>query len=142
MRFFPVFAATMMVATTGYAQDGSNGQVWWQVLLSTLLQVLTPVIVAVIGILINRLVKSEQNRKIIKDAIAYGVGYAEEAARKALKDGSPISSDDKLAMALDQAAKFMSDNGITDYAKDKLTSGIEALLGMTRLMDSASEKAS
>ena len=107
-------------------------QAWWMNLILMIISFIASIAVPVISYLIIVLLR-RWNVKIEQDKIDWilqkTVGYAEQKAKVALKDGKPMSGPEVLKVALDQGNKFL-----TKYALDKkfsswLTDLIEAKLG-------------
>lgn len=124
----------LIVLVSGVAWAATDGtQVWWMLLLDHLLEavviIAVPVVSTLVVTLLNRWGLKVELEKI--DAIVTkAVGFAEQKAKKALRDGLPrTASADKLDVALNFARDLSAKYKLSQKAIDKLSDLIEAKLG-------------
>lgn len=118
-------------------------QEWWMVLLDFLVQLSAPLVTAIIGLLGTWLVRkfgkkldADKQATLIglKDGlVTSGVAFAEEQARKALRNGeSQTKSAEKLSLATDYIQEQLEQSGAGRMATESLVKLIEARLHMER----------
>lgn len=118
-------------------------QEWWMVLLDFLVQLSAPLVTGILGILGTWLVrkigrkwdaeKVETLLRLKDGLVTSGVAFAEEQARKALKNGEErTASADKLAAATDYIQAQLEQSGVGRMAEDELMKLIEARLHIER----------
>lgn len=120
------FLAALVVPMLAFAADQ---QTLWQSALSDFIQavvaVATPVLVTLAATLLHRW-KISIERKTIDDIAHQAVGWAEQKALKALKEGAPKTPGaEKLDMALTFAAQMAEKAGV---GKSKLVGTLEDLI--------------
>lgn len=112
-------------------------QVWWQVLLTNLVNLLVLLGTPVVLMLSHRLVKiiekktgvdvDERQEALLDAKIEQAIAYAQEQAHKALKAGKPLSSADKHSISMEYL------NGAAkDTSPEALAKRVEAKLNSTR----------
>jgi hypothetical protein len=129
------------LSTTGCAVlQSSAGHAVMDYILQAAALILTPIAL----LFVKRLVQaaedhlgikaSEQQVSLIDNAVAKGVAYAEEQARKSMKLDVPIvvPDTDKLNMAVNFALDMLKQYDIADLGKDFLEKAVEAHLNLTR----------
>jgi hypothetical protein len=120
-----------------------QAQEWWMVLLDFLLQLVTPIAIAVItalaGIAVRkwgRKLDADKQEAIIRltdGIITSGLSFAEEQGRKALRvDKVKTESADKLQSAVDYVKQQLDASGLPQVAEDELVKLIEAKLHQER----------
>lgn len=120
-----------------------QAQTWWMVLLDFLLQLVTPIAIAVMTTLAGIAVrkwgkkldtdKQEALIRLTDSLITSGISFAEEQGRKALRtDNVKTESAQKLSMATDFIAQQLSASGLPGIAEDELVKLIEARLAQER----------
>lgn len=120
-----------------------QAQTWWMVLLDFLLQLVTPIAIAVLTTLAGIAVrkwgkkldtdKQEALVRLTDSLITSGISFAEEQGRKALRTNSvKTESAQKLSMATDFIAQQLSASGLPGIAEDELVKLIEARLAQER----------
>lgn len=154
-RIVPFFVFAMVIAIPALAfgelcppvelnvtQDVPH-QEWWMVLLDFLVQISAPLVTGILGVLgtwlIRRIGKKWDAEKVetllrLKDGlVTSGVAFAEEQARKALKNGEErTASADKLAAATEYIQGQLEQSGVGRMAEDELVKLIEARLHIER----------
>ena len=123
--------------------EATAQQEWWMVLLAGLMQLVSPIIIAVLGTLVSIAIR-KWGRKMDVDTqdrlidvtqrlIAGGVAFAEEQGRKALKVGEAQSNGaSKLQHAMDYVQERLQESGFSEIATDRLQKLIEAKLHAER----------
>jgi len=123
--------------------EAASQQEWWMVLLDALLQIVTPLAIAVLttlaGIAVQRwgkkldVDKQAAVTRLLSGIIEGGISFAEEQGRKALKNGGEqTKSAEKLQAAVDYIQSQIASSGIADVARDDLVKLIEARLQAER----------
>jgi len=150
-----VFGALSLIATAAFAQpcppvdvnltmeQAADTQEWWMVLLSFLVQIVSPLLETVLvvlgGWLIRKLSRKWSDDKqhaalsiynrIVKDAVA----FSEEQTRKALRsDGVKTESAEKLQVAVDYVEARVGEAGLDTLAQDAIRDLLEARLHKER----------
>jgi len=120
-----------------------QAQEWWMVLLDFLLQLVTPIAIAVLTTLAGIAVrkwghkldheKQESLVRLTDSLITSGVAFAEEQGRKALRvDKVKTEGVDKLVIATDFVAQQLSSSGLPRIVEYELVKLIEAKLQTER----------
>jgi len=120
-----------------------QAQTWWMVLLDFLLQLVTPIAIAVLttlgGIAVRKwgkkldTDKQEALIRLTDSLITSGISFAEEQGRKALKvDAVKTESAQKLSLATEFIAQQLSSSGLPGIAEAELVKLIEARLAQER----------
>jgi hypothetical protein len=123
--------------------EAAAQQEWWMVLLDFLLQLVTPVAIAVLttlaGIAVQKWGKKLDADKqaaltrLLSGFIEGGISFAEEQGRKALKNGGEqTKSAEKLQAAVDYIQLQIASSGVASIATDDLVKLIEARLQAER----------
>lgn len=125
------FLVGSLLPATVFAAD--DKQQWWGVLLAFLIKafvaIAVPVLTATIVALANRWKLKLEHDKVQTIAAA-AVGFAEQKALNALKDGKDKTPGaEKLKLALDFANGLAEQYKLKQKAADKLSDLIEAALG-------------
>lgn len=118
-------------------------QEWWMVLLDFLVQLSAPLVTGILGVLgtwlIRKIGRKWDAEKVetlvrLKDGlVTSGVAFAEEQARKALRNGEErTASADKLAAATEYIQGQLEQSGVGRMAEDELVKLIEARLHIER----------
>lgn len=124
--------------------NGEAQQAWWMILLDFLLQLLTPIAIAVLttlsSIALNKWGKKlDVDKKQALDSllsvfITDGLLLAEEQGRKALKvNGEKTPGAAKLQNALDHVKNRLNENKLPEMLETELTQLIEAKLHSERV---------
>jgi hypothetical protein len=120
-----------MAACSGNA-DAAAGQAWWQAVLSIVLDVAIAIavpVLCVLGYIISKKWGVDLERKDIDWVVKSSVGFGEQQAKKALKDGQPLEGNAVLAEALKHGEDLLNKTGLASKWGDKLADLIEAKLG-------------
>mgnify|MGYP001025393841 CR=1 FL=1 len=154
-RFIPLFIFAIIFALPALALGqpcppvdvnlsvADQAQEWWMVLLDFLLQLVTPIAIAVLTTLAGVAVrkwgkkldtdKQEALVRLTDSLITSGISFAEEQGRKALRtDKVKTESAQKLSMATDFIAQQLSTSGLPGIAEDELVKLIESRLAQER----------
>lgn len=128
-------AVLLLAPLSAVAQQAAETQQdWWQSLLVLALQTAAAILTPVIGVLITLLLRRwgiQVQQKQVDAIVTQAVGFAEQKAKVALKDGAPKTPGaQKLQVALDIAQALMTQFKVKEMAKDKLVALIEAKLGL------------
>lgn len=115
------------------AETAAVVQTWWQALLVNVVEVATAILIPVLGTLavvvarrFGFKIEQDQAEKIAAQA----VGYAEQKAKSALKDGNAKSTGaERMDMAVRFARQTAARYKLSSRATDKLSDLIEAELG-------------
>ncbi len=95
-----------------------NGMVWWQVLLSHVMELAFAVVGIMVSAFITVLLKKygfESQTTKINDVLDRAIGWAEQKSKKAAKfDGKPIDSGAKMDLAIEFAEKLAKEYKIAD----------------------------
>ena len=148
-----VFAAAFVLPALALGQPcppvdvnlsvADQAQEWWMVLLDFLLQLVTPIAIAVIttlaGVAVRKWGKKldhEKQEAIIRltdGIITSGLSFAEEQGRKALRvDKVKTESATKLQSAVDYIRQQLDSSGLPNIAEEELKQLIEARLQQER----------
>lgn len=120
-----------------------QAQEWWMVLLDFLLQLVTPIAIAVLTTLAGIAVrkwgkkldtdKQEGLIRLTDGIITSGLSFAEEQGRKALRTNKvKTESADKLQLAVDYVSQQLDSSRLPQIAEDELVKLIEAKLQIER----------
>lgn len=131
------FFAVMLTSFVALATDAVVEQAWWQTLISHLLQIVTTIFVPVLSVLAVVLAKRwgvSIELDTVDKILDKAVGFAEQKALNALKEGKPKSSSaEKLDWALTMARDMAKRYKLSVKATSKLQDLIEAKLGQKKL---------
>jgi len=163
MKQFVRFLAVVLVVTFAAVAWGENcppvdvhvaladqSQTWWMVLLSALVQLTAPLLVMVISVLgtiglrkwFAKLEKDGKKVDIetqnaifaaLNGLVTGGVSFAEEQARKALRNGAvQTTGAAKMQAAVDFVMENLNSAGLPDIGRDALQRLIESRLAQER----------
>jgi hypothetical protein len=132
-----IFVLVLVMLSTGC----DSGEVWGTVM-ENLLPIVSAIVLPVLLILVRKFIQwleikldfeiSEAAELKILSLIEEGIRYAEEQAKKALKDGEKLSAESKLGLAIEYVVERCKDLGLPELARDKLVKLIEAKIVITR----------
>lgn len=122
---------------------GEQAQTWWMVLLDFLLQLVTPIAIAVLTTLAGIAVrkwgkkldadKQEALIRLTDGLITSGIAFAEEQGRKALRaDKVKTESAQKLSLATEYIQNQLDQSGLPNIAAEELQKLIESRLQQER----------
>jgi hypothetical protein len=156
-RFVPfiIFAVVFMAPVLVLGQDhlcppvdvnlsvADQAQTWWMVLLDFLLQLVTPIAIAVLTTLAGIAVRKWGNKldtdkqealiRLTDSLITSGISFAEEQGRKAFRtDNVKTESAQKLSLATEFISRQLSSSGLPGIEEDELVKLIEARLAQER----------
>jgi len=152
---FATFAVLVLLPVMVLAQDNpcppvdvnlslaEQAQTWWMVLLDFLLQLVTPIAIAVLTTLAGIAVrkwghkldtdKQEALIRLTDNVITAGISFAEEQGRKALRaDKVKTEGAQKLSMATEFVKTQLDQSGLSGIAEEELVKLIEARLAQER----------
>lgn len=113
-------------------------QKWWQGLLVTAIEAVAAIVTPILSILLIVLLK-KWNLKIEQDrvdwALSKAIGFAEQKAKVALKDGKPMEGPEIAKIAVEHGTKLLEQHKLASKFGDWLADGIEAKLGENVLAD-------
>lgn len=118
-------------------------QVWWEVLLAHLVEVVGSIVLIVVPVLVRAAIQkwgaklaAEKRlaiQRLVDGVLGGAVAYAEEQAKKALHDGGERTPGaEKLGKALEYAQTQLIQSGVSDIAQDELVKLLEAKLHLQR----------
>jgi hypothetical protein len=134
-----VFFGYLAIPSLAFAQAT---QVWWQVLLSHVLEMAVVVITPSLIILSrafaqamakkNHIELAERQYALLDELVNKGVSFAHEQGRKALQEGKPLDSTDKKLAAVNFVNDGVNHLGLPGASKELLAQFIEARLNLRR----------
>lgn len=135
-----VFILVLLVPFLAFAESDLSGeQAWWATLLEVLLSALAPVIAVFAGLALRWVAKkfraqaTAEELAMVQSVAALATGYAEEFARRKIKEaGKKASSNEKLNVAVCYAADLIERWGLPKQGATALVKIIESSLGRER----------
>jgi hypothetical protein len=118
--------------------------IFWQIL-PLILEIAIPILLVLIGIAVRKLTKNldagyrEKIEGLINDAVAQGVGYAEQIAAQKAKENEEIHGEEKQYIAIEYIINELRKRGITDAVTEDLRNRIEAYLGSVKVLSPGDE---
>lgn len=107
-------------------------QKWWQGLAVTAIEGVVAIALPILSVLLMSLIR-KWNLKIEQDkvdwALTKAVGFAEQKAKVALKDGKPMEGPELAKIAVDYGTKLLEKYKLASKFGGWLADGIEAKLG-------------
>lgn len=134
--------ALVLVPVFAFAQDTTvvvASPPWWTTLLEVALAFLVPVVTALAGLLIRKIAQhfgaktTSAQLDMLQQIAGLAVGYAEEYARKKLREQSVrASGNEKLNIAVDYAGRLVQQWGLPQQGAASIVKLVEAALGQGR----------
>ncbi len=115
----------------GAAKEGET-QAWWKAITVFLIEVSTALalpLLIVLAMVANKKWKLGLERDTIEWVVSKAVGFGEQKAKVALKDGKPMEGPKILEAALGHGTSLLVTKGLAAKWGDKLADLIEAKLG-------------
>lgn len=137
-RAFVCFAFAVAVFLLSGCDAGETGMTILDNLIPILFAVATPIILVLARALVRWLEKkldydiSVDTEMKLYELIEEGIAFAEEQARKSIKEEKKLPPGDKLRLAIEYVRARLEDMKLPDMAGDKLAKLIEAKLGQGR----------
>lgn len=152
----------LLIAATAGAQDcppcapvtvSLAQQEWWQMLLSHLVEIVASAVLLVVPVMFRAALAKWATKltaekqlvlaKLFNGILLGAVAYAEEQARKALREGSPVPNGVlKLDLALEYTEREIQRSGLPSMVRADLERLLESRLQLERGRLAAGEEAS
>lgn len=120
-------------------------QKWWQGLVVTVIEGVVAIALPILSILLMSLIR-KWNLKIEQDKVDWvlkkALGFAEQKAKVALKDGKPMEGPEIAKAAVEHGTALLEKYGLAKKFGEWLADGIEAKLGESVLDDGGRNVAS
>jgi len=114
------------------SDTGGEKQAWWQAVVVFLIEaskaLLVPILI-VLGVIANKKWKLGLETSTIEWIVSKSVGFGEQKAKGALRDGKPMEGPAILKAALEHGEALLIKKGMIGKWGDKLADLIEAKLG-------------